>query len=507
MHSVPSEEPRRPKYFKGSTDGKRPLSHDPLEGAQGHYDLIVIGSGLAGLTAANVLGKSGRRVALLEQHYNYGGMATWFKRRGGHTFDISLHGFPVGMKKTCRKYWNREIESRIVRLDGVRFDNPQFTFDTEFTRHDFTEKLIAVFGVERARVEAFYDELRRMDFFAPTSETTGELFERFFPGRNDVHRLLMEPITYANGSTLDDLALTYGIVFSNFMSEGVFTFSGGTDNLIKAMKAELLKNGVELYNSVEVDRVVIEDGPGKPRVRGVEALGRFLEAPAVLSNANIRSTILKLAGERHFDADFLSRARAVRLNNSSTQVYLGVREGEELPFLTDLLFTSTDTHFTSEALLEMHGKSRTFSFYYPKTRPDAAPRHSIVSSMNARFEDWAGLSPERYEIEKQRLASDTLDALEVYLPGVRGKLEHVEVSTPRTFAFYTEHPAGTSFGTKFEGLGVSSDLPNQVQGLFHAGSVGIIMSGWLGSANYGAITANKVDAFLHSLAKQSEAKP
>ena len=28
----------------------------------------------------------------------------------------------------------------------------------------------------------------------------------------------MEPITYANGSTLEDPAITYGIVFSNFMN-------------------------------------------------------------------------------------------------------------------------------------------------------------------------------------------------------------------------------------------------------------------------------------------------
>ena len=37
----------------------------------------------------------------------------------------------------------------------------------------------------------------------------------------------MEPITYANGSTLEDPAITYGIVFSNFMQKGVYTFEGG----------------------------------------------------------------------------------------------------------------------------------------------------------------------------------------------------------------------------------------------------------------------------------------
>jgi all-trans-retinol 13,14-reductase len=39
-------------------------------------------------------------------------------------------------------------------------------------------------------------------------------------------------------------------------------------------------------------------------------------------------------------------------------------------------------------------------------------------------------------------------------------------------------------------------LPTHAPGLFHAGSVGIIMSGWLGTINYGVITANKIDSFL-----------
>jgi hypothetical protein len=48
------------------------------------------------------------------------------------------------------------------------------------------------------------------------------------------------------------------------------------------------------------------------------------------------------------------------------------------------------------------------------------------------------------------------------------------------------------------------NLSEQVEGLYHAGSVGIIMSGWLGAANYGAITANKIDAKLASMVSAAD---
>jgi len=482
------------KYYKGSGAGKAPTARNPLEGARDRYDTIIVGSGLAGLTAANILARAGHSVLLTEQHYNYGGMATWFKRRGGHVFDISLHGFPVGMRKTCRKYWNKTIADSIVQLDGVRFSNPQFDFATTFTKEDFTAKLIDVFDLDPKAVTGFFEEIRRMDFFDDSGETIAQLFDRHFPGRNDVHRLLMEPISYANGSTLDDPAITYGIVFSNFMSKGVFTFLGGTDRLITEMKRELVSNGVHLFNRVQVDRIVVEDD----RAVGIEAHGRFVGANAILSNANLKTTILKLVGPEHFSEDYVAGARGIRLNNSSCQVYFGLREGTSIPFVTDLLFCSTRPTFESAALCEMHGESRTFSFYYPKTRPEL-DRYTIVSSTNAHYADWASLDDASYEREKARLIADTLVDLERYVPGITEKIDHTEAATPRTFRFYTQHSQGASFGTKFEGLQYSMELSQRIKGLYHAGSVGIIMSGWLGAANYGAIAANKVDAFLHSL--------
>ena len=117
------------------------MPKDFLKHAKEEYDVVVIGSGLAGLTAANILGRVGYSVLLLEQHYKLGGMATWFKRPGGHIFDVSLHGFPHGMIKSCRRYWSKAIADAIVPLENVRFDNPMFSLTTRYNRKDFTELL------------------------------------------------------------------------------------------------------------------------------------------------------------------------------------------------------------------------------------------------------------------------------------------------------------------------------------------------------------------------------
>ncbi|MEC8799843.1 MAG: NAD(P)/FAD-dependent oxidoreductase [Planctomycetota bacterium] len=469
------------------------MPKDFLKDAKPNYDVIVIGSGLGGMTTANILAKAGYSVLLLEQHYKLGGMATWFKRPGGKIFDISLHGFPYGMVKSCRRYWSQDIADQIVQLKGVRFDNPMFSLTTTYNRNDFTNLLCNDFGVEEAKIKEFFDFARGMNFYDDQKITTGQLFERFFPGRQDVVRLLMEPIVYANGSTLEDPALTYGIVFSNFMSKGVFTFKGGTDQLVKRMHQEMKDNGVDSRINCSVESVNVERG----KVKSVTVNGREINARAVISNANLSTTIFKMVGAEKFDKDFLDEARDVRLNSTSTQVYMSLKEGEQVEHSTgDLLFSSTSKEFSTDKLLSREITSRTFSFYYPDLRPNPKNRCFIVSSTNANYEDWSTLSKEDYEESKRELVENTLDALEEYVPNCREKIDHAEAATPLTFEHYTRHERGSSFGTKFEGLGVSRGLPEQIQGLYHAGSCGIIMSGWLGTINYGVIVANDVDSLL-----------
>ena len=423
-----------------------------------------------------------------------GGLAAYFLRNG-HIFDVSLHGFPYGMVKTCRKYWNKAIADRIVQLKRIVFDNPQFHLETTFDTADFKAKLIEFFKVPAETVEAFFTTLAGMNFYDDQQLTTRELFEQFFPGRKDIVRFLMEPITYANGSTLDEPAITYGIVFSNFMNKGVFTFEGGTDLFIKMLRDEMGKNGIEIRLRAKVEKILLRDG----KASGVTVNGEEITAHTVISNASLQRTVTEMLADANLPADFRAETQKMRLSNSSTQVYIGIKEGETIEDIGDLIFTSTCAEFDAEKLRSRDITSRTFSLYYPKTRPEATPRYTIVASMNARYEDWDNLSEEEYRLSKEDLCRQTLAFLEKYLPGITEKVDYMEAATPKTFARYTGHVSGASFGTKFEGLKISENLPQKAPGVFHTGSCAIIMSGWLGAANYGVIVANQAEDYLYQL--------
>ncbi len=207
--------------------------------------------------------------------------------------------------------------------------------------------------------------------------------------------------------------------------------------------------------------------------------------------------MLGLVGSQHWDPDFLAQARAVRLNHSSAQVYMALRPEEPVDEAAcgDLLLSSTAPRFSTDMMLSRSVTSRSYSFYYPRTQP-GSNRCVVVSSTGANYRDWSGLARPDYQAAKRALVDDTLSAVEKYIPDVRCKLDWVEAATPLTFQRYTLHPDGTSFGTKFEGLAVSRAIPRHIAGLYHTGSVGIIMSGWLGAVNYGVIVANEVDGLL-----------
>ena len=189
----------------------------------------------------------------------------------------------------------------------------------------------------------------------------------------------------------------------------------------------------------------------------------------------------------------------MRLNNSSTQVYMALKPDELIDESTgDLLFSSTAPLFRTELLLSAATSPAARIRSTTRGRAPRAGRGAWSSPARTPTTTTGPSCPkEEYEASKQDLVRD--DARRARQ--VRAGHPRASSTTSRrrrrvTFEHYTQHINGASFGTKFEGLAVSRALPQQISGLYHAGSVGIIMSGWLGAMNYGVIVANEVDSQL-----------
>lgn len=130
------------------------------------YDVIVIGSGIGGLTTAGLLARAaGKRVLVLERHTEPGGLTHTF-RRDGASWDVGVHYIgQVGPGSRARAYfdylsggelgWNRMPDAY------DRFVYPGLDLSVSSDPDCYKRELVAAFPQEAKAIHRYFKDIRR----------------------------------------------------------------------------------------------------------------------------------------------------------------------------------------------------------------------------------------------------------------------------------------------------------------------------------------------------------
>jgi len=491
------------------------------------WDAIVVGSGLGGLTCAALLAASGKRTLVVERHYVAGGNAQAFRRRyegRDYEFDVGLHYIgecgPEGLITRILRSTGLDGRVRFAPLDPDGFSTlifPDFTFRVPAGWDRYKRRLLETFpaetealgrvvdilqGVARegARFQNREISLERLAADAPLFTEWGlrsvsELFARHGLSERAAAVLLGEQGDYAVPPSRTAVALQAGL--TDHYMRGAFYPEGGGQMIAARLVEAIRAYGGEVRTRSAVERIRVENGrvvgvtlEGARHERGID-----VDAPVVVSNADLKRTVHELVGDEHFEASTVEAVKSYRMSIPLFIVYLGLDVdyvAQGLPNTNYFLWGSYDIEGIYSQLEA--GKMPDEDFVYitvtsvrdPHSRQVAPEGYSNVQVMTLvprEYDVWnvkrgpadGGYyhrDPE-YRRRKQQLVDRLMASAERILPDVGRHVDWQESASPVTQERFTHSTGGTSYGIEFalDQMGPLRIGPEtEVTGLYLAGA-------------------------------------
>ena len=285
---------------------------------EGRFDAIVIGAGFGGASCAALLARAGRKVLVIEKNNLAGGKTMSHARKGFRYSPWPIIGAPLEGSWASRLVADLGIgeHARLVKVQGrSMYRTPDGTFEpmpssgSDALDPNVLFDWLRVPAADRTAVLEFMMMLSLM----PPDEVA-KLEGRDFHGwvqpfglPASVHAFLvsncLDDMYMVPSDQLDCAEAVSGLQKVLLGGGGQFCL-GGWGVLAEACCAYVGAHGGEVLTGTRVQRIVIDDGA----VAGVETEdGTIHRSATVISNAGIQPTVLRLAGARHFDADYVER--------------------------------------------------------------------------------------------------------------------------------------------------------------------------------------------------------
>lgn len=448
------------------------------------FDAIVIGSGIGGMTTANLLARlRGKRVLILEQHFQEGGFTHVFQRKGFH-WDVGVHYLgQLGEGMAFRRFFDYLTDGALGwnRLpdDFDVFEYPDFTFSVPSNEGEYRNRLKVLFPGEARGIDAWFEGMKAAADYVgrysitrllpgPAGSVAARLVNAFSGQALHTTKQVLdrtfrdERIKAVLASQWGDYGLPpsrsafagHAIVATHYL-HGAWYPEGGARQFAATLLPTVIRAGGECRTRSEVVEILLRKGRAcGVRVRDHrrrDAPEYVVEAPIIISNAGAFNTCAKLLPEQHHVNDLAEMQGNMK---SAITLYIGFKDDPRtLGFRGENRWIFSGYDHERMGSEDTSGGEITSGFLsFPSLRTESAKHAADFTTMGVAepFARWAHLPwkkrGEEYQAAKDRISESILGLLEKKYPGFRGMTEYVELSTPLTVQSLTGHPRGAIYG-------------------------------------------------------------
>jgi phytoene dehydrogenase-like protein len=496
------------------------------------YDVIIIGSGIGGLTTAVLLTKIfNKKVLVLEQHFVAGGQTHEFSRtKDGkkYSWDVGVHYIGEMKKgKMSRKIFdyitNGNLKWNKMPFHFEKFVYPDFSFKQPSDPKEFQNDLIEMFPNEEDAIKQYFKDVKTAAKWMQTNLTFKIMpsWMRFFMNifkKDDSELALSTTKEYLDknfkdkkikallSSTWGDYGLPPGksaflmhsMVVRSYLYGGYFPI-GGASSIAESMIPIIEQGGGKVMTNTSVDEIIIKNNVAV----GVKVKKRKEEieyfAKDIVSDAGAYNTYIKLIPES-FNISFRDEIKKAVNDFSTNTLYLGLKESPEklgIKGENHWIYTSYD----HDDIFQKNQKSDAiYSAFvsFPSFKNPKAKTHTceiICFSSYKDFEKWDDTKwmkrGDDYKKYKEELSKKLLDFVEESIPGLTELVHYSELSTPLTMEYFTKWEKGNFYGIpvtpqRYKYKWMSPKTP--IKNLYLTGSDAVSL-GVVGAMMGGVITA------------------
>lgn len=449
--------------------------------------VIVIGSGLGGLSTALILSKNGYDVTVLEQGTQIGGCLQCFNRRGVK-FETGMHFIGSADKgQTLDKllrYLEIADDIKLSKLDEKGYDvvslnGKQYRFP--MGREAFVEQMAAYFPSQRENLNQYFDLIEKVANasslhslkYAESDASVNMEFQ--LRSINEViDSVITEPelakILVGNlplyAAEYDKTPFSMHAFIMDFYNKSAYRIVGGSDTVAFALTKKIESYGSKILVRKKVTKIVCDE----THAIGVEINDSdFLPADIIISSMHPMRT-LELLDTKLIRPAFRKRINAMPQTVGGFSVYLHFKENS-LPYMNYNYYGYREnTPWNCENYTEeTWPKGYLYMHFCQEENPRYATTGAILSYM--KMEDVApwlgsrvGARGADYEAFKIQKAERLIDTLEDDFPGIRQSIAHYYTSTPLTYLNYTGTEGGSMYGiAKDINLGMACRIPQRTK--------------------------------------------